>query len=226
MKLSSAACAIALVTMTLGAGAIDRAKDVPQNHWARKDVDAVLERAVMVAPEGKFRGDARLTRTELILAMAAFGKSLDRGQWSAATGKPSKSLDTRGSTTSVSRPVTRYEAAAVIARLGRHAAAVIPKASDKRFGKSLVLPKAQAVTTVRSSDPSYASIQYLGQHRMIAPNSILAKPGNEPVTGKELAAAVVAVISGVIDQHTDEPELREDIGPPPGRREGKRDARA
>ena len=49
---------------------------------------------------------------------------------------------------------------------------------------------------------------------MIWPNSILGKPGKEPVKGKEAADAVAAVITAIVDMRTDEPENREVIEPP------------
>jgi hypothetical protein len=225
MRLTCVACAIAMAAATISAGAADKAKDVPEKHWARKDVDAVLDHSVMIAPAGKFRGDDRITRTELILAMAAFARSLERGEWTTATGKSFKSLESDDPSSSISKNVTRYEAAAVITRFARFAAVGIPK-GPARFSKSVVLPKAEPISTVKASHPAYSSVQYLAQNRMIPPGSILGKPGQQPVTGRELAAAVASVITGLIDIRTDEPQNREDLGPPPSRGEPKRPARS
>jgi hypothetical protein len=179
----------------------------------------------MIASDGKFRGGDPLTRTELILAMAALGRSLERGEWTTANGKPFKSLESDAPSPKISKVVTRYEAAAVIARLARFAAAGIPKGSV-RYSKSIVLPKVESISTVKPSDPAYASVQYLAQNRMIAPGSILGKPGPQPVTGKELAGAAAAVITGLVDARTDEPQNREEIGPPPSRGAEKRSVRS
>ena len=70
---------------------------------------------------------------------------------------------------------------------------------------------------VSKTDPIYADLQYLAKNRMVWPKSVLAKPGSEPVTGKEVASAAVSVITALIDQRTDEPQNREEIGPPPNR---------
>jgi hypothetical protein len=208
-----------LLLMTFGIAACAEApKDVPAGHWARKDVEAALQRGVMTAPGGKFNGAARVTRTDLIQTMARFGQSLEKSAWSRATGRQARIKDRPAVS---SQSVTRYELAAVVARMGRYAAAGIPKAGSKRYGESVALPKPATVTKVPASDPAYASVQYLAKNRMIWPESVLSKPGNEPVTAKDVADAVAAVISAVIDLHTDEPQNREEIPPPPGHNHGK-----
>jgi hypothetical protein len=222
MKRASVICAILLLTLCVGSFAADTAKDVPQNHWARKDVDAVLSRGIMAAPAGRFNGAAKITRTELIIAMAAFGRSLERGLWKAESGRTLKETDNDKAAASTSSAVTRYELAAVISRMGTYAAGGLPKAGPKRFGESVALPKSDAVSKVKQSDPAYSSVQYLAKNRMIWPKSVLARPGSELVTGKDVGASAAAVITGVIDLLTDEPQNREEIGPPPSRGAPKR----
>jgi hypothetical protein len=210
--------AVALALFLIGPGASAAAtvpKDVPADHWARNDVEAVLKQGVMSAPGGKFGGSAVVTRTDLIHTMAAFGKSLEKGAWKAGSGKRFKYPVRDRPAPSVSQNLTRYELAAVVSRMGAYAAAGLPKAGPKRFGTAGSLPRAMEVTSVKKTDPAYASVQYLAKNRMIRPDSVLSKPGSEPVTGKDAADAVAAVVTAIIDLRTDEPENREEIGPPP-----------
>ena len=216
MRMRSGALAFLFMAAAACAGAADTAKDVPANHWARKDVEAVLQRGVMSAPGGKFNGEARVTRTDLIRTMAGFGQSLEKSAWQPATGRKFK-LPIKDSTVA-SQGVTRYELAAVVARMGGYAAAA-PK-SGKRFGNSIALPQAVEIKTVKKSDPAYPAVQYLSKNRMIAPNSVLAKPGSEPVTAKDVSESLAAVVTAVVDMNTDEPQNRPDLGEPPHRDRG------
>jgi hypothetical protein len=51
---------------------------------------------------------------------------------------------------------------------------------------------------------------------MVWTNSALLKPGTQPVTGAQVVTALSQMIGGLTDRLTDEPELRETLGPPPG----------
>ena len=210
MKLRSGGLGLILLctaAFTGSAFAADTAKDVPANHWARNDVAAVLQRDVMSAPAGKFDGNARVTRTDLIRAMAGFGKSLERNAWQPATGRRFK-LPLKDNPPVISEGMNRYELAAIIARMGSYAAAGIPKPGTKRFGNSKAIPPATEVSAVKPSDPAYPAAQYLAKNRMVGEKSVLATPGSQLVTGKEVAEAIAAVITAVSDMNTDEPQNR------------------
>jgi hypothetical protein len=174
----------------------------------------------MSAPGGKFGGAAHITRSELIQTMAAFARSVEKGAWQPGTGKRFQSNPDAQPPASLSKPVNRYQLAAVLARMGRYAAAGMPKPGPKRFGDSPAIPDPSSMSGVNKNDPSYADLQYLLKNRMVWTKSVLAKPGPQLVTGKDVAAASVAVITALIDQRTDEPQNREDIGPPPSRDRG------
>lgn len=212
---SGALAIIFLLSAGISAGAADTAKDIPANHWAKKDVAAALQHGIMRAPNGKFNGDARVTRTDLIIAMAGFGQSLEHNTW--LPGKPGRrfKFPLKDADPTVEQGLTRYELATVLTRMGGYAASALPKPGPKRFAASIVLPAPSEVTTVPKTDPAYASVQYLAKNRMIGKDSILSKPGTQPVTGKDVAEAITAVVAAVSDMNTDEPQNREDLGPPP-----------
>lgn len=225
MRSGIRAVAFLMVLAAIPAGASEEPKDVPADHWARKDVQAVLEHGVMSAPGGKFGGAEHVSRSQLIRTMAAFARSVEKGSWQPGTGGRFRSNPDGQPPASLSKPVNRYQLAAVLSRMGRYAAAGMPKAGPKRFGDSPAIPDPPSAAGVNKNDPSYADLQYLLKNRMVWTKSVLAKPGPQTVTGKEVAAATVAVITALIDQRTDEPQNREDIGPPPNR-DGGAPARA
>lgn len=188
--------------------------DVPRGHWAREAVAEVVQRGVMSAPGGRFDGLRKVTRTELAVTLANMARSLERGAWPKSSAKPPKpdgrSSDWRR------QPVTRYELAALLARAARYAAAGLPKPSGKTFGRSEALPPPVTVKSVSKTHPAYASLTYLAKNRMVWPNSVLLQPGAQPVTGEQVVSALAQLIGGLNDRLTDEPQNRQDLGPPPG----------
>jgi hypothetical protein len=87
----------------------------------------------------------------------------------------------------------------------------------RALSSSKALPK-PATVTVDRSDPAYSAVVYLAKNRMAFDTSVALKPGPQPVTAAELAEAVAMLIIGLNDRLTDEPQNREEIGPPPARR--------
>src|ERR1051326_7251487 len=108
MRVRSGALALILVAAAAQARAVEMPKDVPANHWARQAVEAVLQRGVMNAPGGKFNGDAKVTRTDLIIVMASFGQSLEKHAWQSATGRRFK-MPIKETSPAMSQGVTRYD---------------------------------------------------------------------------------------------------------------------
>jgi len=194
--------------------------DVPSGHWAAGAVKEVVAKGVMKAPGGTFGGGKNITRRELAITLANFAKSLEKGSWTAA-GSTAVKQTYRDRTNTGNAAVTRYELAAVLSRVARHAAQGIPKPGPKVFGQTEAFPPKPAVNVPRT-DPAHESINYLINRRMAFADSVVIKPGNQPVTPKELVVAVSWVLAGLSDQHTDEPQNREDLGPPPSHQHGPR----
>jgi hypothetical protein len=72
---------------------------------------------------------------------------------------------------------------------------------------------------IPKTDPSYDSIVYLASNKMAPGSSPLLKPGNNPITGKQLAQCMASMVAGLNDRLTDEPQNREEIAAPPNRRQ-------
>jgi hypothetical protein len=187
--------------------------DVPASHWAAASVNAVVSRGVMDAPGGRFDGNRRVTRIELAGALARYAKALEKGAWrgSAPTAAKAKQPAAKAWDSS---PVTRYELAALLDRAGRDVAQGLPKATGKTYGTSEALPPA-SLAKVPKTSPAYESIAYLAKNHMVWGDSVLLNPTSAPVTGKDVVTAVTMVIAGLNDRLTDEPQNREELGPPP-----------
>lgn len=185
--------------------------DVPADHWARSAVSAVVSTGVMSAPGGKFNGSAKVDRRELAITLAKLARSLEKGDWA---NKPPAAIKSGGDTLG-GESVNRYVLAAVINKVARVVPAGLPKPAAKDIHNSVVLPKAQPAP-IPKSDPAYEALDFLSKHRMLQTGSVLLKPGLEPVTSKQVAEGLSALIAGLNDRRTDEPQNREDLGPPRG----------
>jgi hypothetical protein len=189
-------------------------RDVPAQHWAASSVQAVVSRGVMAAPKGTFGGEKKVTRRELAVILYNFARSLEQQKWPRGASKP-VTHKTRGASPG-SGAVTRYELAAVLDRVARQVMVGLPKPTGKVYGETEALPKG-FMRRIPKSEPAYAAIAYLANNRMAWDDSVVLKPGNQPVTGQEAARAVAIMIAGLNDRLTDEPQNREDIGEPPPR---------
>ena len=187
--------------------------DVPASHWARTVVREVISRGVMEAPKGRFEGARKVTRRELAITLAALARSLEQGKWTG-TNAPALKRDI-DATKPAAQSVTRYELAAVIGKVARYAAKGLPRATGKAYPPSEALPAEAPKIAVAKSDPAYESVAYLVKNRMAFAPSVALKPGSQPVTGKEVAQALAMMIIGLNDRLTDEPQNRDDLGPPP-----------
>src|SRR6266496_205745 len=136
------ACCLGLIFGGCSAGAQAPA-DIPNGHWARAAATEVVSRGVMAAPSGKFEGDKPITRTELAIALAKFARSFEKPGWSA-TG--AKQLNLKAPASASTGPVTRYELAAVLARVAPFVAHGLPADRSKTFSNSEALPKPAQVT--------------------------------------------------------------------------------
>jgi hypothetical protein len=195
-------CALAVPAGSLAAG---QPTDVPSNHWAARPVQEVLQNDVMTpTASGRFQGDALVTRTQAVIALAKLARALEDGTWHRAASVPvtNKAVKTLQQGDWKQRPVTRYTLAAVLARTGDYVANGLPRpASDaKDLGKSITLKKVSV--TVSRTNPAYDSLTYLADRRMIAPDSPLLKSDGRPVHGDELSRAITEMVVGLNDRLT------------------------
>lgn len=209
---SFAAAALALAGCSPSVSFAQSVSDVQGNHWARAAVQDVVTRNVMDAPAGKFDGERKVTRTELAITLARFARSFEKNAWPKAAVATAKSAPPSKSASD--SPVSRYELAAVLSKVGRYAVHGIPPAAGKSYLASEALPDRPKVEVPRS-DPAFESVTYLVQNRMAFGPSVVLKPGLQPVKPDELSFAIAAVVAGINDRYTDEPQLREGVAPPP-----------
>src|SRR5579884_2158804 len=156
--------------------------DVPPNHWARQAVLQVLQDGVMALPDGRaFHGEAKVTHTQAVIALAKLAQALEAGTWRAVSSRPVPDRLMAGShaTSWQQQPVTRYVLAETLARLGNYIANGLPR-----------------------THPAYASLAYLTHNRMIWPHSPLLKPDNKPILGAELSTALAQMTAGLTDRLT------------------------
>jgi hypothetical protein len=215
MPSPSCLAAIMLALTLFSAAQAQDLKDVPKNHWARNAVIEVTRLGVMKAPTGRFEGSQRVSRTEFAIILANFARSLEKRSWPTSGKKTIKNPDI-GKLAGTS-PVTRYELAAAISLVARYAMAGLPKPHGKVYAQSEALPPPPKLSGIAPSHPAYTSLSYLAKKRMLFPNSVLLKPGSQPVTGQQVADGLAQVIAGLTDQWTDEPQNREMLEPPRSR---------
>ncbi|HZO89422.1 MAG TPA: hypothetical protein VFB38_13915 [Chthonomonadaceae bacterium] len=180
--------------------------DVPPNHWARQAVLQVLQDGVMALPDGRaFHGEAKVTHTQAVIALAKLAQALEAGTWRAVSSRPVPDRLMAGShaTSWQQQPVTRYVLAETLARLGNYIANGLPRPGkdSKDLGQSVVLPGGAAIGVPRTH-PAYASLAYLTHNRMIWPHSPLLKPDNKPILGAELSTALAQMTAGLTDRLT------------------------
>jgi len=187
--------------------------DVPAGHWALGAVKEVVARGVMKAPGGLFGGGKPVTRRELALTLAAYARALEKGPWPGTGATPVRQPYRDKDLTDV-RPVSRYELAAVLRRAARFVEAGLPRPGKRPLSSSEAFPPRPKIT-VAKSDPAYPAVTYLVSRGMAFSDSVVLKPGSQPVKPKELATAVSWVMIGLTDRVTDEPQNREEITPPP-----------
>lgn len=216
MKLSVVLCvSLFACSVPCLAGTVN---DVPASHWAKAEVQEIVSHNIMSAPNGKFSGATLVTRRELAISLAKLAQSLEKGEWKSLAAAPVKQQPDKSGT---DKPVTRYQLAFVLDRIAHFAAAGLPRSTGKAYFQSVQLPPIPKVTVPRT-DPAFASISYLAGNKMAPGTSILLKPGDQPVTGKELADCITSMIAGLNDKLTDEPQNRPEIAPPDRHDHGKK----
>jgi hypothetical protein len=211
----SLAAAVALLA-ALGAPALtqsDLPGDVPQSHWAAESVRVVLRAGVLTAPGDRFAGARRVTRAELIAVLVRVVRKLEARSWPTTEPSP---LPARASAQQwQKRPVTRYDLAAVLARVVPYAVAGLPARSASRPVYSEAIPDAPNLSKVRASAAVKRELKYLADRRMVWPRSPLLEPERKTVTGRQLADALSQVIAGLNGRMTEEPKDEPELTRPP-----------
>ncbi|MEP6754804.1 MAG: hypothetical protein ABJA67_04820 [Chthonomonadales bacterium] len=208
---------LCLVTSTLlisGIATAQNISDLPAKHWARTSVLEMVKFGVISLHGAKFDGTTKVTRSELAISLAKMAKLLEAGNWP----KEVKSLgEATEGTSEPSGSVTRYELASVLDRAGRFYMHGRPNAGSKRYGNSDALMPPIKITTIKTTDPAFASVEYMNQNHMLAPNSILLHADSQLVSPMDVAKCTAIMIAGVIDRLTVEPEDKPVISKPPKR---------
>jgi hypothetical protein len=196
------------MVFALAAGAATaqkRATDIRPNHWATQAVQQVLDNGVMGFTDGtNFRGEAKVTRTQAVIALAKLAKSLETRQWRAQTSRAVPAKTAPLQVVDTTQPVTRYTLAVVLSRLGNYLIHGLPRPgpNGKDLGQSVVLPESVRIT-VPATDPAYASLEYLAKKKMIGPGSPMLKPNNQPVRSTELSRALAEMATGLTNLWTE-----------------------
>lgn len=205
MRMSGVA-AILGIAFAVPCAAQTRPADVRSGHWAEKSVMQALDNRVLSLENGKFRGDAKVTRGQAIIALAALAKSLEQGTWkrlnSATVSTKSDSMIDR--TAWEKQGVSRYTLAIVLSKFGNYFVNGVERAGkdDKDVAKSGVFPPKPKITVARTH-PAYSALAYLVGKNMIRPGSGLLKADNAPLLANDLSVAVSEMAFGLTNQVTE-----------------------
>ena len=118
---------LAMVSILMGVSVVSFAQNKPTDirpkHWATEAVSTVLNNKVMDFSSGtQFRGEAQVTRTEAVIALAKLAKCVETGTWKIGKIEPisgnAESLGTQSNWTK--QPVTRFILAKTLASIGNY----------------------------------------------------------------------------------------------------------
>lgn len=182
--------------------------DVRTGHWAAAPVQSVLRNNILnLQPDKAFHGDAKITHTQAVIALARLGRTLEAHTWQSSPSIPIAFTKTHASPKSgpwETQGISRYVFAAAVARLGDYAdnGIVRAKPDEKETGKSTVI-QAPAAVKISKTNPAYEALTYLASHRMITPGSKLLTPDDKPLTAAEMTRALKDLMIGLNDRVTD-----------------------
>jgi hypothetical protein len=204
--LAATVCLMMTMCRVPSAGAATLPPDIRPGYWAAKPVQQILQNGVLtLQSDGKFHGDAKVTRTQAVIALARLGRILEQGQWkdgAASRAVPSSVTSLWEKTDWKHQALRRYTLAAILARFAEYVTNGLPRPKPgSKTGQSETLQTAQ-VTAARTH-PAYDSLVYLAHNRMIQPGSPLLKPDNNPITGGEMSRALAEFAAGLNDRLTD-----------------------
>lgn len=179
--------------------------DVKSEHWAAASVQKALENKLLSLTNGKFNGEAIVTHTQAVIAVARLAQVLEAGKWKAEASVPvpGKVITTLEQGNWQQRPLTRYTLATVLTKFGNYLANGIPKPEpgSKDLAQSIALPP-KAKVTVAKSHPAYEALTYLTSRKMLWPGSPLLNPSDKPVKGAEISQALTELATGLNDRQT------------------------
>jgi hypothetical protein len=191
---------------TVDANAQTRPADVKAGHWAESAVTQAVANKVMTVQSGAFRGEKRVTKTEVAVALAALARSLEAKTWKPAKSVkvPNKAVGMVDTTAWEKQAVSRYALAIVLTKFGNYFANGVPKppAGTQDLAKSDVLPPKLKIT-LATNHPAYSALTYLTERRMIAAGSPLLKPDDKPLRAQELSDALAQMAHGLTNQVTE-----------------------
>lgn len=186
-------------------------KDVPERHWAADSVRLIVSLGIMTAPGGMFAGDRKVTRAEMVTVLARFARLLEQRRWPDV--KPERLPESAPSATWKKRPVTRYELAVAVARLGSIAMAGMQEKPPAKPQDSEAIPLPAYVEKGKYPPPVERELRYLAERRYLWSGSRLLQPDRDPVTGEEAAQGLAMVIAGVNARWTAEPQNEPVLAP-------------
>jgi hypothetical protein len=203
-SLAAAACFGILFVSRAGAGPVP--PDMRAGHWATSAVTRTLDSGVLrLQSDGKFHGDAKVTRSEALAAVSALGHALLDGTWKAG-GRSRPVPDSVAAiwqkTSWKTEPVRRYAFAAILTRFGDYIANGLPRPSaGANVGQSIAIPTVDL--KLPETSPDYPALSFLAHNRMITTGSALMKPDATPLLGGDLSRALAELAIGLNDRLTD-----------------------
>lgn len=175
--------------------------DVRSNHWAAGAVRRVLQTQLLKnEADGKFHGEARVTRQEALTAIAKLAKYLNENRWKpvvASKPVPTKTIQLFDTTNWRTQPVRKYVFASTLTRFADYFANGVqrPMPGDATLAKSTVIPT--VTIKLPSTHPAFPGLSYLAKNRMVQPGSPLLQPNNNDLTGAELSLALSQMAIGL-----------------------------
>ena len=196
---------LAMVSILMGVSVVSFAQNKPTDirpkHWATEAVSTVLNNKVMDFSSGtQFRGEAQVTRTEAVIALAKLAKCVETGTWKIGKIEPisgnAESLGTQSNWTK--QPVTRFILAKTLASIGNYITKGVkkPAPNTKELAASIVVPAAEKIK-IPASHPAYNALTYLTSKRLLWGKNVLFNPDNKPLQSSELSEAVALVVVGL-----------------------------
>lgn len=205
--LTLTACWLSLVFCLTPAHGMALPADVKTTHWAAPFVQEALDNNLMSLPDGKeFHGEAKVTHSEAVFALAKLAQMLEANKWKAMKSRPvsDKTIETLEHGDWRTQKVTRYELAKVLTSMGDYIANGLPRPAPgaKDLSKSTVLPP-KPVLKLDKSNPAYAALKYLVDADMVTPDSPLLKADSKLLLGVELSHALAAMVIGLNNRATE-----------------------
>jgi hypothetical protein len=168
-------------------------------------VQQVLDNDVMGFTDGtNFRGEAKVTRTQAVVALAKLAQALETRKWKAETSDALPDNTSAIQVVDSKQPVTRYTLALSLSRFGNYLMNGVPRPNPngKDIAKSDVIPAPSRIP-VPATHPAYKSLEYLAKKKMISPDSPLLKADSAPLKSVELSQGLAEMATGLTNLWTE-----------------------